>query len=667
MEGRHCNSLLLPNGSSSQYDDSWLDLSNQHIEMDLGEANLSETNIDIEDVRPGPREWEPKPPFQAAGRENGYDLYPTLPPWGHNNKFSYDKWGQLSAQIKFEKADLQEYLYNHPLKDSLIIWIQRQPIDAVNLYQTHYGASCRYRKCRPKKGNPHAIATGHYRIAIDELSGRYANHKADTYIHAAIFHISCFEGMLDLAQVARDFTVQCEHRKFVNAPNGEKPILKNRMLLEPRRVPHAVTKWLERAKEDPNWTTTSVENGMNYLVFTQKFSLRPHRRKCTDVPGMEKLDRDISYLGAARPVAPNSIWGGKRVKGMTVAELAAREGREYRGPEKSKKRARSCVEEEAADHPPPVRRARLNSRAGDEKDPTVLESPGPVKFQKPGRLRNEPCKQKAQRQRGTALEPPIQQMPTIPTKVRQEPAAKRRGSQLPDNILNASALPPGTIIRTAGGEYLRNPVTGMLEPILSVTVMDSYKYALETPGPSNPQTAGQYIAPTAQLGYIPTDPMIQTPLIDPALRAPAEEYRTISGQVEEEKGEEPINDCNKSLFGDSPPLSAPAQLEYKLDSLGNLDISQYQFSDVQLQGIKYAQAPAPEDPAEFDISHYQLDDAQPQGMDQGYAQVSTQTVTETMALEKSLFMDFLNADMDSFNFDWLQKPIPGLLLNEQPL
>ncbi|KAF8450206.1 hypothetical protein BGX38DRAFT_1185215 [Terfezia claveryi] len=633
MEGSHCNSLLLPNGIPSQYDVSGHNWSGEHFETDLGDvANLSETYIDFGDVNPGPRVLEPEPP---------------LPPWGHNNKFSYDKWGQLSVQTKFEKADLQEYLYNHPLRDSLVIWIQRQPIDAAHLYKTHYGASCRYRNCRPKKGNPNAIATGHYRIAIDELSGRYANHKADTYIHAAFFHISCFEGMLDLAQVTRHFKVQCEDRRFVNAPNGERLNVKNRMLLEPRRIPHAVTKWLERAKQDPNWTTTSVEDGMNYL----------------------NLDRDISYLGAARPVAPNSIWGGKRIKGVTVAELAAREGREYCVPKKSKKRARSCVEGEAVNCSSPVRRARPSSPAGDEKDPIVLDSPGNViKFQKPGRLRDESCKQKVRRQRGTAL------MPTIPTNVKQERATKRRGSQLPDNILNASALPPGTIIRTAGGEYLRNPVTGMLEPILSVTLMDSYQNASETPGPSwaqYPQTPGNYTVPTVQMGYIPTDPMIWTPLIDPALRAPTGEYRTTSDQVEEEKGEEPINYCNKSLFGDSPPLSVPAQLGYQPGSLGNCDISQYQLGDVQPQAIKYAQAPAPEDPAaldRFDISQYQLDDVQTQGMVQGYAQVPTQTVTETTDLEESLFMDFFEANWGTFaNFDWLQNPTPAnYQTNNQP-
>jgi len=657
MEGSHynSNSLLLPDGTSFQYDDSGFDLFGQALEMDPGVdfANLSETNIDIKDIKVDLAELEPGPQFQAIGRENGYDLYPTLPPWGHNNKFSYDEWGQLSAQTKFEKADLQDYLYNHPLRDSLIIWIQRHPSQAHLLYQTQYGASCRYRQCRPTKGNPHAITVGHYRIAIDELTGRHPKHKADTYIHAAFFHVSCFEDMLDLAQVTRDFDVRCENRPVVNAPRGEKKP-KNRMLLEERRIPHAVTKWLERAREDPNWTTTKVEDGMNYLVFTQKFGLRPHRRKCTEVPGMEKLSRDISHLGAPRPVAPNSTWGGKRVKGLTVAELTALEGRDYYGIGVGKKRGRSRREEEYEDEDysasPPARRARLNSPVGDEEDPIVLGSsktPSPVKFQKPGKLRGDQTR--VRRQRAGALERPIPAQATIPTIVKQEPEARsiqQRGAQLPENIFNASALPPGAIVRTAGGEYLRNPVTGMLEPILSVTIMDPYQHPHPTLDSSRalyPQTPVQYPVqmgfsapasiPTPQMDYtIPTHttPMVQTPLIDPVLRAL--EYSTTSQQVLEGDGETPVDSWDGSLFGDSPPPSArPATPQFELPAgaaLDDLDISQYQLDGVESQRVEYVQAPA-------------------------------QTVPpETVELDESLFNDltagFPETDMDNFDIsDWL--------------
>ncbi|KAF8419421.1 hypothetical protein EV426DRAFT_677625 [Tirmania nivea] len=640
MEGSHfnnSNSLFTHNGTSFQYDGSGPDLFRQTIDIDLI-ANLNETDIDMEDVKLDHTQLEPETPFQATGKDNGYNLYPTLPPWGHNNKFSYDKWGQLSVQTKFGKADLQEYLYNHPLKDTLIIWIQRHPSQANLLYQTHYGASCRYRKCRPTKGNPYAIAVGHYRIAIDELTGRHPKHKADTYIHAAFFHVSCFEDMVDLAQITRDFDVRCENRSVVNAPNGEKKP-KNRMLLEERRIPHAVTKWLERAREDPNWVTSRIEDGMNYLVFTQKFGLRPHRRKCTEVPGMEKLGRDISHLGAPRPVAPNSVWGGKRVKGLTVSELAALEGRDYCGRGKIKKRSQSWLGE-GGDGYSPTGCARLASPVGDEENPIVLGSsktPSPVRFQKPGKLRDEPYKQQAciaQRQGPEYLVPTEA---TVPTIVKQGPAARptqRRRSQLPENILNASALPPGTIIRTAGGEYLRNPVTGMLEPILSVIIMDPYKHAPETSGSSS----AHYTVPAAQMGFsapapIPTQqmdsapsaPNIQTPFIDPLLRAPAAEFSTTCFQLNERKGEEQVNDWDGSLFGDSPPQSArraTAQIEHQLpadgpEALGNFGISQHQLDDAQPRGMEHAQVPIQEDSealGNFDISQYLLDNVQPQGM-----------------------------------------------------
>ena len=542
MEGNHYN-----NCSTSEHD-----LVEQPIAMSAGDvvANHNETNTN----RPVP--------FSATGRLNGYDLYPALP-WGYNNKFTYDKWGQLSAKVTFEKADLLEYLYNHPLKKSLIIWIQRHPSKAHLLYQTHYGVACRYRGCQPKKGSPHAIAIGHYRIAIDELTGRHSGHKADTYIHAAFFHISCFEDMLDLAQVTRDFTVRCENRPVVNSPHGaEQSMAKNRMLLEDR-IPRHVNKWLERARGDINWATTSVEDGMNYLMFTRKFQLRPHRRKCTEVPGMEKLGKDISHLGDPRPVTANPIWGGKRVKGKTVAELATMEGREYHGPTKDKNPAKSNKRariEEGGDTALPARRPRVGSPVVGDIDRTVLESSrvrGPEMLQRPGDHQHEPYQRQAfinWSPRNARPEGPIQAIltqPTILSSTNQEPVApserqrgrqlpeptqvpaattaQQRESQLPGNTPKTFTLPPGVIIRTSGGEYRCNPVTGMLEPILSVPVIAPYQHGYTSPGLVAPQTPVQItepvLNPIPQARYVPIMPKIQTPLINPVRWAQAAESR----------------------------------------------------------------------------------------------------------------------------------------------
>jgi len=630
MEDILCN-YLLPNTTSCP------NAGEPTIEMDLGNdvAKPGKTAGNIGHVVPGHTDLEPPLPLRATGTENGYALYPTLPPWGHNNRFNYDKWGQLSVQTKFEKPDLQEYLYNHPLREKLIIWIQRQPIKSNSLYWTHYGSSCRYRQCRPKKGNNHTIAMGHYRIAIDELTGIFPDHQADTYIHAAFFHISCFEEMLDLAQITRDFNVLCEDRKVVNAPNGAKR--PNRMLLETRRVPNAIKRWLERAKEDPNWATTKTEDTLNYLAFTQKFSLRPHRRKCTDVPGMEKLGRDISYLGAPRPVAPNSIWGGKRVKGLTVVQLAANEGREYRGPFKGKKRAQSWVEEQVESNPRPVRRARLRSPVGDEEDPVVLVSPqtqSPINFQKSAvrNLRRETFRALPQRQCGSARECSI----PLPR------PAQRKGSQLPEHILNASALPPGTIIRTAGGEFLRHPITGMLEPILSVTIMDPYQHADGYPGTTP--------IPNPHMSDTRNYPNIKTPLIDPELRALATQVNPTSDHTKIAGGtsDEPVDRCDESLFGDSPPRAAsPARLQFKC----------------------HPRVEDPEDLGSFDIEQYRLYHFPSQGMGCNDALVPTHTDTETLDWDKilqcfptpgasnSIYPN--NTDgVDFTDFDWPELIIP---------
>ena len=210
-------------------------------------------------------------------------------------------------------------------------------------------------------------------------------------------------------------------------------------------------------------------------------------------------------------------------------------------------------------------------------------------------------------------------------------------------------------IRTAGGEFLRNPITGMLEPILSVTIMDHYQHAPGTPGPSIPKTPIHYTAPVAQMDFtvpapisIPqagdtySSPTIHTPLIDPELLALSTEYRTTSNQVGEGKGEEPVDDCNNSLFGDSPPLSVPpatAQLEYQ-PGAENL-----------------------EDLSNFDISQYQLDSSQSQEMECRYAQGTAQTVTEMQDMDGLLYSGFFpntetEADMDGFtDFDWLDETL----------
>ncbi|KAF8469153.1 hypothetical protein BDZ91DRAFT_782050 [Kalaharituber pfeilii] len=256
---------------------------------------------------------QPQWPIPAKiGELDGYDVYEPLPAWGRDNKFHYDKLGQLEQDVTFDAESIREYLYEHPLGSQLIIWIQRHPSKAHLIYNTAYGATC------------------HYRIAIDELTGRHPNHKADTYIHAAMFHVACFEKLVDICHVARNFNFQPENRQLVNDRHGggSSPAqLRNRMLLEERRVPQATEAWLIKVRGDLTWKPTDVGHTLNYTMFSKKWELRPHRKKDPNVPGMEGVAVPPALI-AARPVKANPIWGGKRVKGMTVKQLQELEARE---------------------------------------------------------------------------------------------------------------------------------------------------------------------------------------------------------------------------------------------------------------------------------------------------------------------------------------------------
>ena len=276
-----------------------------------------------ESYQPSPYGLPGLPVQSAVGFSDGYEVYSTPAPWGQKYNFTYDHLNQLAGNIEFDAHSLHEYLYNHPLGKGLIIWIQRQPVGAPNLYKPSYAGSCRYKHCKFHGARNKLIQVGHYRVAFDELTARFPNgHKADTYIHAAFLHVHCFEEMVDIAHVVRNFDIRRESRTYVNPRVRDDPLMKkkikNKMLLEDRRLAPACVEWINNIRGNPAWEVKSKENSLTYLLFTKKWGLRPHRTKCTDVPGMEGVH--VAHFGIPRPTN-NGAWGGVRVKGYTVKAM----------------------------------------------------------------------------------------------------------------------------------------------------------------------------------------------------------------------------------------------------------------------------------------------------------------------------------------------------------
>lgn len=441
------------------------------------------------------------------GMVNGYLIYPTLQPWGSSDRFRYDEVGQLMSDVVFDKETMHEYLYNHPLGKKLIIWVQRHPSQAQSIYKTNYGGSCRYKECRPGKKPSRSIQVGHYRLAFDELTPRHPRHKADSYLYAAFFHVSCFEKMFDLADICREFDVRCEDRALVNGPVGDQTFVKNRMLLEERRIPYATAEWIKNTKMNPSWKTSCNEDSLNFLLFKKKWELRPHRRKCTDVPGMEDVG-DISHLAKPRPVNPNPVWGGKRVKGLTVAQLRSIEGwesdRRHGQIEDGLKRKRTETHDDD-EYLPPVKQSQSQKGRRTKKDyiydSIVVDSsraPSPVRFSKPGRGRDErrprPSRKSASPTKAT-VEPVFKVEPLpVPGPVQQTPKYP------PELNLESGTYPSlGSMIETAHGWYVREPSTGAMVQLLNVVTpsttvpptpfltqtfaSDLYPYQFNSPSP----------------------------------------------------------------------------------------------------------------------------------------------------------------------------------------
>lgn len=266
------------------------------------------------------------PPLAVQCQLGGYMVYRPLDSWGTRKKFKYNMYGELLEEIKFDRASLHEYIYSHPLGKKLIIWIQTMPHNSQSLYSERNG-SCRAADCDSicNGVNGH-IDIGHYRIAFDELYGRDRNHVANPWSYAALLHVHCFERLINSADIVRNCNFQPDFRTEVNKEIGSVTMCKNFQQLERRKVLPNCENWILNAKRDPDWEARNHNETLNGALWLGKVLLRPHRARNLDVPGA----RLVSFPEADRLPRPvkNFGWGGRRRKGVTLAEMKASELKE---------------------------------------------------------------------------------------------------------------------------------------------------------------------------------------------------------------------------------------------------------------------------------------------------------------------------------------------------
>lgn len=158
--------------------------------------------------------YEPLPSIPASWGSAGDDGTPI---------FKYNAYGELAPRSKFSAAQINEYLYSHPLTTSqtgkLILWVQTAPADSQRRYPSAESDKCRFAACPVLK---HSIHKGFYRVAFDEQSGS-GNEKVDPYHCAGFVHLWCLERFCDFPSMCKTLNVLPDDRRL---PEG-----KNRMAI----------------------------------------------------------------------------------------------------------------------------------------------------------------------------------------------------------------------------------------------------------------------------------------------------------------------------------------------------------------------------------------------------------------------------------------------------
>ncbi|KAI9873394.1 MAG: hypothetical protein M1830_009254 [Pleopsidium flavum] len=152
----------------------------------------------------------------------------TPPSW---QDFSYISFGELEAGRTYSAAQLNRYLFEHPLHQTpngfnskasgLQLRIQKNPADSARRYPTYTSSRCRFEKCF---GKNNCINQGQYRVAFDEQTFRDAN--TDPQHNAGYVHLYCLEKHLDFPLICATLNIRVEKRSLPKEPDA-----RNRMRL----------------------------------------------------------------------------------------------------------------------------------------------------------------------------------------------------------------------------------------------------------------------------------------------------------------------------------------------------------------------------------------------------------------------------------------------------
>ena len=172
---------------------------------------------------------------------------------------------------------------------------------------------CRAKKCSVDKMNHFKV--GDFRIAVDEVTGRLGANQFndnDPYFSACFFHLQCFEELTYTPDLAIRNIIIADTR----GPHQKEPDCArlNKMGVAPATVV-AFKKWREKAieklSENPQWEPLEKET---LAVVVWLSGIRKGRKRARAPPCITSEDIE-------RKCATHPGWGGKRVSGLSVADM----------------------------------------------------------------------------------------------------------------------------------------------------------------------------------------------------------------------------------------------------------------------------------------------------------------------------------------------------------
>lgn len=259
-----------------------------------------------------------------------YSVYEPLKPWA---EFKYTTRGHLHEDIVFDKESMQRFVRGmlssqspHPSANKAVAnFIDHPNGDRLNLrIEKHpYSFQCRYRepeyiKCRSKVCDwDQAFKVGDHRVAIDEVTGRFAEDQQDDndpYFSAGYLHLHCFERLIPVAPLVVFNILAPDNRRIYEKEPDCTRI--NKMGVSPASA-SAFANW--RIEAVQGYSVSGDWMPGETLAYALWLSgVRKGRKRVRAPPGITSHD-------IAQKVAARRGWGGKRCAGVTVATMRAME------------------------------------------------------------------------------------------------------------------------------------------------------------------------------------------------------------------------------------------------------------------------------------------------------------------------------------------------------